>query len=62
MQVIVKKAKLNRKFAYMKDTPLSLNNPCFQCNILVIMNSLVSHTSEIRFHDVIYRTAHMFTS
>ena len=31
---------------------LSHNNPCFQCNI-AITNFLVSHTCEIRFHDVI---------
>ena len=31
---------------------LSHNNPCFLCNIATT-NFLVSHTSEIRFHDVI---------
>ena len=31
---------------------LSHNNPYFQCNI-AITNFLVSHTCEIRFHDVI---------
>ena len=40
---------------------LSLDNPCFQCNI-AITSFLVSNTCEIRFHDVIYRTVHMFTS
>ena len=40
---------------------LSHNNPCFQCNI-AITNFLVLHTCEIRFHDVINRTVHMFTS
>ena len=32
-------------------TDLSHNNRCFQCNI-AIMNFHVSHTCEIRFHDV----------
>ena len=31
---------------------LSHDNPCFQCNI-TFTNFLVSHTCEIRFHDVI---------
>ena len=34
---------------------LSHNDPCFQCNI-AITNFLVSHTCEIRFHDVIFRS------
>ena len=33
---------------------LSHNNPCFQCTCsIAITNFLVSHTCEIRFHDVI---------
>ena len=31
---------------------LLYNNPCFQCNI-DITNFLVSHTFEIKFHDII---------
>ena len=38
-------------FAVIWDFLLSHNNPCFQCNI-AITNFLVSHTCEIRFHDV----------
>ena len=39
---------------------LSHNNPCFQCNT-AITNFLVSHTCEIRFHDVIGQsTGHMY--
>ena len=40
---------------------LSHNNRCFLFNI-AITNFLVLHTCEIRFHDVIDRTVHMFTS
>ena len=40
--------------------PLSHNNPCFQCNI-AITNFIVSHTCEIRFHDIIGQsTVHVF--
>ena len=39
---------------------LSHSNLCFPCNI-AITNFLVSHTCEIRFHDVIDRTVHVFT-
>ena len=40
---------------------LSHNNACFPCNI-AITNFLVSHTYEIRFHDVIGRSnVHMYT-
>ena len=39
---------------------LSHNNPCFRCDI-AITNFLVSHTCEIRFHDVIGRsTVYMY--
>ena len=43
------------------DLCLSHNNPCFPCNI-AIMNFLVLYTCEMRFHDVIDRTVHTFTS
>ena len=42
----------------MENLNLSHNNPCFQCDI-AITNFLVSHTCEIRFHDVIGRTIHV---
>ena len=38
------------------DFYLSHNNPCFQRNV-AISNFLVSHTIEIRFHDVISQSA-----
>ena len=40
---------------YRRETFLSHNNPCFRCN-LAINIVLVSHTFEIRFHDVIGRS------
>ena len=43
------------------DAFLSHNNSCFQCNI-TITNFLVLHTCEIRIHDVIGRTIHIFIS
>ena len=39
-------------FVYRKKKHLSHNNSCFRCNI-AITNFLVSHTCDIRFHDVI---------
>ena len=43
-----------------KERVFSHNNPRFQCNI-VITNFLVSHTCEIRFHDVMGQsTVHMY--
>ena len=40
---------------------LSHNNSCFQCN-MAIKNFLVSHTCEIKFHDVIGQiTVHMYS-
>ena len=40
---------------------LSYNNPCFHCNI-AITNFLVSHTCELKFHDVIDLSAvHMYS-
>ena len=40
---------------------LSHNNPCFPCNI-ANRNFLVSHTCEVRFHDVIGQsTVHMYS-
>ena len=43
------------------DRLLSHNNPCFQYNI-AITNFLVSHTLEIRFHDVIGQSSvHMYS-
>ena len=40
---------------------LSHDNPCFQCRI-AITNFLVSHTCDIRFHDVIGQsTVHMYS-
>ena len=43
------------------DFYLSHNNPYFPCNV-AITNFLVSHTYNIRFHDVaLYRTVRMFT-
>ena len=40
---------------------LSHMNPCFQCN-MTITKILVSHTREIRFHDVIdQNTPHMYS-
>ena len=56
---IIEKSFVSRSLS--KALHLSHNNPCFQCNI-VIMNFLVSNTCEIRFHDVMDRTVRMFTS
>ena len=44
-----------------QDKSLSHSNPSFQCNI-AIANFVVSHTCEIRFHDVIDQsTVHMYS-
>ena len=65
---------LNKKFKYFTHITLlcvfgiwqvwnfilSHSNPCFPCNI-AIMNFLVSNMCDIRFHDVINQTVHMFT-
>ena len=47
------------KFSVYPKTSLSHNNPCFQCDI-AITNFLVLHTCEIRFHDVIGRSVHVY--
>ena len=49
------------KQKFIQSPFLSHNHPSWQCNI-AITNFLVSHTCEIRFHDVIDRTERMFTS
>ena len=41
------------------DTVLSDNNTCFSCNI-AITNFLVLNTCEIRFHDFIDHSAHIY--
>ena len=43
------------------DKDLSHNNPCFPCSI-PITNFLVKNKCEVRFHDVINCTVHVFTS